>query len=90
MASKTPQAAEVSVDAAREGMGPAGPAPDVAREGMGPVRPTPNPDREGVASGLPHTLQMESFLRVHSPRNKPMTRLHLSRRRFNRSLDGRC
>eukprot|EP00965_Chrysotila_dentata_P258402 6213206-Pleurochrysis_carterae.AAC.1 len=54
-ASENSQAAETFVDAAREGVVPAGPAPDVARQGVGLVGPTPDPNWEKVASGLPHT-----------------------------------
>eukprot|EP00965_Chrysotila_dentata_P017743 590120-Pleurochrysis_carterae.AAC.1 len=43
VASETPQAAETSVNAAREGVGPAGVAPDIAREGMEPVGTHPRP-----------------------------------------------
>eukprot|EP00965_Chrysotila_dentata_P040703 1350021-Pleurochrysis_carterae.AAC.1 len=44
-ASESPGAAEASVDAAREGMGPAGPTPDQDREG---VATGTLPDSDGV------------------------------------------
>eukprot|EP00965_Chrysotila_dentata_P091052 3006619-Pleurochrysis_carterae.AAC.1 len=54
-ASENTGVANIPDDAAREGVGPEGPATDVARDGVGPAGPTPDPDREGVVPGLPHT-----------------------------------